>query len=176
MLCRQWLASPKKWNERVRTDYAAILKALDAAGVEYVVIGGLALAAHGYPRFTEDVDICYARNRANLSRLVSALTPLSPTLRGAPPGLPFAFDEATLRSGLNFTLLTSAGAIDLLGEVTGIGTYERLLPGATEYEVFGVRAKFIGLDDLERAKAAAGRPKDLFDLEAIRELKNRSRR
>lgn len=174
MLCRQWLASRKKWNERVRTDYAALLKALDAASVEYVVIGGLALAAHGYPRFTEDVDICYARNRANLSRLVTALTPLSPALRGA-SGLPFAFDEATLRSGLNFTLLTSAGAIVLLGEVTGIGSYEQMLPGATEYEVFGIRAKFIGLDDLERAKMAAGRPKDLFDLEAIRALKNRSR-
>lgn len=59
-----------------------------------------------------DLDVVYERSADNLNRLVEALGPLSPYLRGAPPGLPFAFDVATLRRGLNFTLVTTLGDID----------------------------------------------------------------
>jgi hypothetical protein len=57
-----------------------------------------------------------------LGRLVDALAPHHPYLRGAPPGLPFQWDTATLARGLNFTLTTSLGDIDLLGEITGGGS------------------------------------------------------
>jgi hypothetical protein len=70
--------------------------------------------------------------------------------------------------GLNFTLQTGVGPIDLLGEVTGGGSYEDLLEHTVEVEVFGIRCRCLDLPSLIRTKQAAGRPKDL---EAIAELK-----
>jgi hypothetical protein len=75
-----------------------------------------------------DLDLCYARDRANLEHLAAALTPFRPTLRGAPAGLPFRLDAETLHSGLNFTLSTEAGDLDLLGELTGVGGYTQIAP------------------------------------------------
>jgi hypothetical protein len=88
-------------------------------------------------------------------------------LRGAPPGLPFRWEEATLRRGLNFTLTTSYGDVDLLGEITGGGSFEDLFPHTVEVEVFGVPTRCLGLEKLIAVKRAAGRPKDL---EAVAEL------
>ncbi len=104
-----------------------------------------------------------------------ALAPLSPYLRGAPPGLPFRWDEDTLRRGLNFTLTTSRGDIDLLGEIIG-GGYADLLPHTLEVVVFGMTVRCLGLDKLIEVKRAAGRPKDLeaiAELEAIREERSK---
>ncbi|MFO0673983.1 MAG: DUF6036 family nucleotidyltransferase [Polyangiaceae bacterium] len=148
----------------------ALLQRLTAAGVEFVIIGGLAVIAHGHVRATLDVDVCYARTPDNLRRLVSALTPIRPRLRGAPPELPFFWDEQTLRNGLNFTLVTDEGDLDLLGEVAGLGTYANIEPSAIEVELLGFRVKILSLADLIRSKAAAGRAKDLIDLEALRAL------
>jgi len=111
--------------------------------------------------------VVYARADENLARLVAALGPLSPYLRGAPPGLPFSFDVETLRRGLNFTLTTRAGDIDLLGEVTGGGGFDQLRPHATAVTVFTREILCLDLDWLIRVKRAAGRPKDL---EAVAEL------
>src|SRR5207249_8667496 len=61
------------------------------------------------------------------TRRSSDLTPYHPYLRGAPPGLPFRWDAQTLERGLNFTLTTDLGALDLLGEITGGGRYAELL-------------------------------------------------
>ena len=111
-------------------------------------------------RATFDVDVVYARNRANLRRVAETRKPYNPYLRGAPPGLPFKWDEATVRAGLNFTLLTSLGDVDLLGEVTGAGTYEQLSPDTVEMEIFGVSCLCVTLERLIQIKRAAGRPKD----------------
>ena len=81
--------------------------------------------------------------------------------------MPFQFDEPTVRNGLNFTLDTALGDVDLLGEVVGGGNYEQLLPHTIEVEAFGVRIKCVALERLIQLKRAAGRPKDL---EAIAEL------
>ncbi|MFY7923071.1 MAG: hypothetical protein ACOVSI_11700, partial [Gemmatimonas sp.] len=110
---------------------------------------------------------------ANLARLVAALGPLNPYLRGAPPGLPFEWSVATLRAGLNFTLTTSAGAIDLLGEITGGGPYEDLLAHTLPITIFGCDLQLLDLPWLVRVKRAAGRPKDLeviAELEALQEV------
>lgn len=155
------------------TDFRRLLEALDAAQVEFVIVGGVALIAHGFTRLTEDLDICYERSPENLERLARALAPLHPTLRGAPPGLPFTLDARTLRAGLNFTLESEAGDIDLLGELTGVGMYRQVAAGALLLEIYGRRVQVMALEKLEVAKRAAGRSKDLADLEAIRELKKR---
>jgi hypothetical protein len=111
----------------VATNFRAILETLLDANVAFVVVGGVALIARGAPRTTEDIDLCYARDELNLTRLATALAPLQPYLRGAPPGLPFNLDAATLKAGLNFTLMTTAGDVDLLGELSGLGGYEQVL-------------------------------------------------
>ena len=103
------------------TDYAKLIAALDRAGVEFIVIGGLAANAHGSPRFTQDVDVVYSRADDNLARLVHALAPLNPYLRGAPPGLPFEWSVQTLVRGLNFTLTTTDGSLDILGKSSAEG-------------------------------------------------------
>lgn len=93
-------------------------------------------------------------------------------MRGAPPGLPFRFDTDTIRRGLNFTLTTLAGDLDVLGEATGEGTYEALAPHFETRRMFDLDVRFVDLDTLIRLKRAAGRPKDferIAELEAIRE-------
>lgn len=149
------------------TDFEGLLKALAENGVEFVLIGGLAARAHGAARSTQDVDVVYNRSDENLQRMVLALAPLDPYLRGAPPGLPFSFDVPTIRSGLNFTLSTKLGALDLLGEVTGGGRYDDLRPHSLELDLFGVKCPCLDLEHLIATKRAAGR---LKDLEAIAEL------
>src|SRR5262249_55939583 len=72
------------------------------AHVRFVIVGGAAAVAHGSARLTQDLDVVYARDPANLARIVEALEPHRPYLRGAPPGLPFIFDARTLANGLNF--------------------------------------------------------------------------
>src|SRR5690349_1365822 len=100
------------------TDFRALLKALTDGGVEYIIIGGAAATAHGASRLTLDLDIVYRRTTENSGRLAVALAPFSPYLRGMPPGLPFRLDGQTIWNGLNFTLTTTLGEIDLLGEIT----------------------------------------------------------
>ena len=117
-------------------------------GVRYIVIGGWAAIMHGIARTTNDVDLVYARDPDNIRNLAAALQAHLPYLRGAPPGLPFRWDEATIRAGLNFTLTTSLGAVDLLGEVSGGGSYEELLPFTTESETFGFPCRFVTLEKL----------------------------
>jgi hypothetical protein len=108
---------PSTRPEPAATDIPALLERLAAAGVEFIVIGGVAAAVHGSALITYDLDIVYRRTPDNVDRLAAALDPLGPYLRGAPEGLPFRFDAATIARGLNFTLTTTLGAIDLLGEV-----------------------------------------------------------
>jgi hypothetical protein len=155
------------------TNFPELLRVLVDGHAEFVVIGGVAVIAQGYPRLTLDLDVCYARTPENLAHIVSALTPLKPRLRGAPAELPFIFDERTLKNGLNFTFVTTLGQIDLLGEVTGIGGYVDIAPTAVRMDVHGQTVAVLDLDLLERSKAAAGRAKDLIDLEAIRVLKKK---
>ena len=148
-------------------NFREILPLLLQHQVRFIVIGGGAGIAHGLARNTYDVDVVYARDAENLRNLVAALRAQSPYLRGAPEGLPFRWDEPTIRSGLNFTLTTALGDLDLLGEVTGGGGYEQLLPFSEEMEAFGVTCRFVSLERLILLKRAAGRPKDL---EVIAEL------
>ena len=149
------------------TDFEAVIRTFSEAGVECVIVGGLAATIHGSARLTQDVDFVYSRAGANIERLVLALRPHSPYLRGAPPGLPFDWNEATIERGLNFTLTTAIGDIDLLGEITGGGDYEALVPRTVNVDLFGRRCRCLDLPGLIRTKRAAGRPKDL---EALAEL------
>jgi hypothetical protein len=154
------------------TDFEALLGALVGSRVDFIIVGGAAATAHGSARLTNDLDIVYARSRENIGRLVAALRGFEPYLRGAPSGLPFHFDEETIHHGLNFTLTTTAGDLDVLGEITGGGGYEQLRPASIALSLFGVDCLCLGLDRLIEVKRAAGRRKDfeaIAELEALRE-------
>lgn len=158
------------------TDLAALLRALSSSGVEYILVGGVAGIAHGSARLTLDVDVVYRRAPENLDRLVRCLAPYQPYPRGAPPGLPFRWDAETLRRGLNFTLDTTIGPIDLLGDIAGGGGYEALLPETVVLQAFDVECRGLSLLKLIQVKRAAGRPKDfeaIAELEAIAEERSR---
>lgn len=149
------------------------LEAMHKARVDFIVIGGIAARMHGSARITQDVDVVYGRSAANIRRLVAALAPFKPYLRGATRDLPFTWDLATVKAGLNFTLTTTTGDIDMLGEVAGAGRYEDLLPLTLTIEAFGYPTRVVTLAGLIRLKRAAGRIKDyeaIAELELLREL------
>jgi len=154
------------------TDLPRLIGELVRGGVRFIVVGGMAGIAHGAGRVTFDIDCVYARDPETIARLAAVMTQFQPTLRGAPPGLPFRFDAATITAGLNFTLDTTAGPVDFLGEVVGGGGYDDLLDDTVELHVFGVSCRVVSLSKLISLKRAAGRPKDfeaIAELEALRD-------
>jgi len=149
----------------------AVIRLLGRHGVGYVVIGGLAAVTHGAPIVTQDVDVCYARDPANLERLAAALGEVHAYLRGADPGLPFRMDARTLAKGDAFTLTTDLGWIEIIATPSGTDGYEDLARTADAFQLFGHRVLIAAVDDLIRMKRAAGRPKDLLATEELGALR-----
>jgi hypothetical protein len=153
-------------------DLEKAITSLAINNVKYVIVGGVAITLHSSGYITRDLDFCYARDKENIKRLVMALSAFSPKPRNWDKALPFIFDEGTLRNGTNFTLETSIGDIDLLGEVKGIGDYEDALANSVSYSLYGTTVRAFTLDALIISKIAADRPKDhlvLPELEALKE-------
>jgi hypothetical protein len=149
---------------------AALVQALCDARVDFVVIGGVSAVLHGSVTVTFDLDVAYDRPRDNLRCLAAALAPFHPRPRGFPPELPFIWDATTLSNATVSTLQTSAGAIDLLGEVAGIGPYEEVKRNSIFVEAFGRRFATLDLPSLIRAKRAAGREKDVAAIPELESL------
>ncbi|MEK6620024.1 MAG: nucleotidyltransferase [Chloroflexota bacterium] len=137
--------------------------------VDYVVIGGIAVIAHGHTRNTRDVDLVAASDRANLERLAAALRELGARLSGVDAHLLDidVYDPETLASGANFTLETDAGGLDVFNDVPGAAPYELLRERALVVDLGGLTIRVAGLDDLIRMKKAAARPQDLADIAAL---------
>jgi predicted nucleotidyltransferase len=153
-----------------------LLRALERHGVDFVVIGGVAGLAQGssYPTF--DLDVAYARDPANLSRLVDALADIGVTLRGAPSDLPFQLDVQTLANGANFTFDTKYGSFDVLADIAGIKSYEELRATSRLKQIAGVEVRVASLDDLISMKRAANRVKDQLMVVEYVELADELRR
>lgn len=160
-------------------DIAALLRKLHAAGVEHVLIGGLAVNAYGVIRSTKDIDICPAPDRANLTRLAEMLENIGVRQLGvADEG--FAANEMPLdptraedlAAGGNFRLETPLGVLDVMQWLPGIDAdraYDRLAPRSREAHAFGIPVRVCSLPDLRAMKRAAGRPQDLLDLADLAE-------
>jgi predicted nucleotidyltransferase len=155
---------------------AEMLRGLTSAGVEYVVIGGVAANVHGSPRITADVDICYDPDPGNRELLARVLSEWHAYMRGVEPGLPFTMDARTLRDCPVLTLVTDVGDLDVMDRVAGVGEYPAVRAASVAADLAGVSARVLALDALIAAKRAAGRRKDreaLIELEALREERRR---
>jgi hypothetical protein len=163
-------------NEPAPTQFREIYELLVYGDVDFILVGGAAANLLGSPLYTLDVDVVYARTDDNIKKIVTAFARIHPYLRGAPPGLPFKFDAQTIRLGLNFTLTTDLGSIDLLGEVAGGGSYFDLMPFTEVKDPYGVTIRCITLEKLIEVKRAAGRTKDhlmIAHLEVARQEQRR---
>ena len=148
-----------------------VLTALCKAEVSFILIGGMAAVAQGSAYVTADLDIFYERQNLSYAKITTALGQFNPRLRGVDPGLPFLFDEVTLRSGMNFTLTTDVGDLDLLGEIAGFASFHDAKSRSEEIELFQQRIWVLTLDGLIHSKQATGRPKDLRLLPELKALK-----
>jgi hypothetical protein len=154
-------------------DLSRMLAVLHAQHVEFAMIGGMAARVHGSARVTPDVDLVYSRTDANIVRLVKSMASINPYPRGAPAKLPFAWTTDTVKAGLNFSLQTTLGDVDLLGAVVGGGRYEDLVGHCVTEKLFGAPTMVVSLPWLIRLKRAAGQPRDfeaIAELELLQEL------
>ena len=150
--------------------FSSILRGLKEDQIRFVVIGGLAAAAHGSRRITDDIDICYDVTSANLKRLSAVLARWKAYPRGIEPGLPFFVDERQFKVTPLMTLTTGEGMIDVLDIVKGVGDYEKCRSHSVEVTAFDIRFRVLDLPSLIDAKRAAGRPRDLDHLPELEAL------
>jgi hypothetical protein len=145
----------------------ALLERLASADVDFVVVGGVAVAFQGYGRATKDLDITYATDPENLRRLGEVLGALHARLRGVSEDVPFVADERTLARTRLLTLDTDDGGLDLLADPPGAPSYATMRDRADRVDLDGTVVAVAALDDLLAMKRAAGRPQDLADIEAL---------
>lgn len=161
-------------------DAGALVRTLQRHEVEFVVIGGIAGQLWGSPMITQDLDICYAREKTNLENLAAALRELNAKLRGVKEDVPFRVEARTLFNGDSFTFTTDFGALDCLATPSGTSGYTDLRQAAEAMPIGGgLKVWVCSLDDLFRMKRAAGRMKDLRAIEelgALRDERGRRRR
>ncbi len=163
-----------------RFDAGEHVRILQRHEVDFVIIGGIAGQLWGSPTITQDLDICYAREKTNLEHLAAALRELNAKLRGVKEDVPFQLDARTLFNGDSFTFTTDFGALDCLATPSGTSGYNDLKQAAETMPVGGgLKVRVCSIDDLIRMKRAAGRTKDLRAVEelgALRDERGRRRR
>ncbi|MGD0454030.1 MAG: nucleotidyl transferase AbiEii/AbiGii toxin family protein [Solirubrobacteraceae bacterium] len=152
-----------------------MLQRLTERAVDFVVVGGVAVILQASPRFTKDLDICYASGQENLDRLGAVLIELGAKLRGVDEDLPFVPDGRALRHTQILTLTTADGGLDLLVEPDGSPGYPALRRRADQIDLDGIVVRVASVEDLIAMKRATGRPQDLVDLESL-EIASRRRR
>lgn len=145
-----------------------ILRRLVEAEVEFVLVGGLALGAWGVVRGTKDVDVVASPEPENLDRLARVAVEArghvqsGEALLGSPPSI-----AALLRGGEQVAIETELGRLDVVQGLDGIPTYDELRARASEADVLGVSVLVCSVEDLRAMKRAAGRTRDLADLEDL---------
>ncbi len=157
-------------------DLSRLLQTLAGHGVDFVVIGGIAVQVHGHRRTTMDLDLVPRRSDENLKRLASALEELEAQPRDALPGdsqVQVADSERLAIAAVVPPLSTRHGQLHILNEPKGARPFDRLRDSALVVEIDGIEIPIVGLDDLIRMKRASGRPADLDDIAALLDLEGR---
>ncbi len=141
-------------------DFREFVESLNANEVRYLVVGGYAVAIHGYPRYTKDLDIWVDLSGENAEHIVQAIRE-------------FGFGSLGLTSEdfLGTDQIIQFGyppnRIDLLTSLPGV-EFESCFKNLIPVDIGGITASFIGLSDLRRNKAASGRPQDIADIDNLR--------
>ena len=142
-------------------DFRDILRALLEAQAQFLIVGAYAVAAHGSPRATGDLDIWVASDPHNAERVWRALVAF-----GAPVQSMGVRVEDLAAEGMVVQLGLAPRRVDLLTSLTGIA-FPEAWDGRVEREVDGLRVPFVGLAALLKNKRAVGRPQDLADIHAL---------
>jgi len=150
-------------------DFGHVIRSLNRHEVEFVVLGASAAIAQGAPIGTIDLDLGYRRTLENVGRLVEAMKPFHPRLRGVTEPIPFSFTTRAFMRGCNYTFVTDAGDVDLLGHITGLGDYDAMTANAISLSIFGCSVLVMDLGDVIKSKRAAGRLKDRAVLPVLEE-------
>ncbi len=142
-------------------DFKEFVELLNARGVEYMVVGGYALAAHGHPRATGDIDFWVGKSSDNIARLLAALGDFGFASLGLTEA-DFLKDDAVVQLGY------PPARIDLMTSIDGV-SFDACFARRKSVILGGMSLPFIGLEDFRANKKASGRLKDLADLEAIQD-------
>lgn len=152
--------------ERAPLDLAQLFAVLDRHGVEYTIIGGVAVQVHGVGRTTLDLDLIPDPSPDNVRRLAAALRELD----ARPTDMPWAgppTEEQLAATAIVPPLATAHGDLRVLNDVPGARTYERLRADALVLELDGISLAFASRDDLVAMKRATNRPQDRDDIAAL---------
>ncbi len=142
-------------------DWRLFIESLNSNGVEYLIVGAVALAHHGFPRYTGDLDVLVRSSPENAKRLESALQNFGFGALGL-KAADFVTSYRVVQLGV------PPNRIDILTSITGV-SFEEAWQGRAEAEVGGVRMNFIGRQALIQNKRSTGRPQDQADLVALGE-------
>ncbi|MGH8558904.1 MAG: hypothetical protein ACRESZ_15915 [Methylococcales bacterium] len=143
----------------IHPDFEELLRLLEEHSVSYMIVGGYAVAYHGYPRFTKDLDVFFDSSNDNIGRLREAL-------------LAFAFSEESLpyeafaTKGNVLTFGVAPTRVDLINDIDGL-TYDEAKPNIIRGTYGRVQVTFIGIDDLLKNKRSTPRAKDKADVEEL---------
>lgn len=140
-------------------DFKEFIQSLNANNVRYLVVGGYAVAVHGHPRYTKDIDIWIAMDEENARRMVSALQDFGFGSLGLKPD-DFLTPDQIIQLGY------PPARIDLLTTLAGV-EFETCYASRVEVVLDGVPVSFIDIENLKKNKRAAGRPQDLADLKNL---------
>jgi predicted nucleotidyltransferase len=156
-------------------DIRGILGELAREGVDFLIIGGVAVGYHGHIRATKDVDVVPAPDSANLEKLTGALQRMGAEVEGAEEfddgELPDPLDPEALALGGNWVLQTRLGRLDIMQWIGDEALWAKLSPAAIEDEIGGVPIKMVSYEDLVALKELAARPEDLTDLQRLRQAR-----
>lgn len=152
-----------------------LLGALVSQGVDFVVVGGYAVAAHGHVRATKDIDVCPDPAEANLRRLATALAELEAEPIGHEEFNDDEFDLKPnlegLKMGGNWTLVTKFGRLDVMQHLAGLGAdggWKELSRHAVSRDFLGHSCLFCSYEDLIKMKQATNRPQDEIDVKNLK--------
>jgi len=147
---------------KLSDDIESLLKIMTAQGVEFAICGGHAVAYHGYPRLTMDVDILLLPTEENAQHMMVSLDQFGFGNAGIPV-------EAFTLEGAAITLGEQPNQVDLLTSMSSQPTYE-IMQHAVWGELAGIKVRFVCRADLMEAKRQAARPKDLADLDELKKM------
>jgi hypothetical protein len=144
------------------------------ARMDFVIVGGFAVLAHGASMMTEDIDVCCPFSETNLKALWSAVGDLHPVHRMTPQRLPF---EVTPEFGVglkNVYLATDLGKLDCLGDILGVGSFDEVKARSVEIRFESGACKVLGIDALIQAKLATNRTRDRMAVLQLKAIKERT--